>query len=105
MAGVIQPAEWQDSAEELYAQYCAEPEVRRRQRLQALWWVRLGRGVTQAAEESGIARRTLTRWLDWYRRGGLEEVVGRVPGHGATGKPSRLCHRRLNIDPSTTVEI
>ena len=30
------------------------------------------------------------RWLGWYRDGGLEGVLRRVPGHGATGQPHRL---------------
>lgn len=90
MAGVIQPVEWKESVETLYAMYCEEQDLPRRQRLQALWLVRQGRRVTEAARESGIGRRTLTRWLEWYRSGGLIEVLGRVPGHGATGKPSRL---------------
>jgi transposase len=90
MAGVMEPVEWQESAEELYGQYRDELDVRRRQRLQALWLVRQGRTVTQAAREAGVGRRTLTRWLEWYRTGGLTSVLERVPGHGARGNESRL---------------
>jgi DNA-binding transcriptional regulator YbjK len=57
MAGVIQAVEWQESAEELYEKYCAEQDVRRRQRLQALWLVRQGRSATQVVREAGIGRR------------------------------------------------
>jgi transposase len=32
-----------------------------------------------------VGQRTALRWLGWYRHGGLEEVLRRVPGHGATG--------------------
>ena len=30
------------------------------------------------------------RWLGWYRAAGLADVLGRTPGHGATGQPHRL---------------
>jgi transposase len=90
MAGRIGPIAWQESAEDLYAQYRHEGEVRRRQRLQVLWLVRQGRSARQAAEESGIGVRTVTRWLGWYRQGGLATVLARVPGHGAPGSASRL---------------
>ncbi|MBV9775168.1 MAG: winged helix-turn-helix domain-containing protein [Gemmatimonadetes bacterium] len=90
MAGVIRRLEWSESAEELYALYQAERDLRQRQRLQALWLVRQGRTETEAAHETGIGRRTLARWLSWYRRGGLPEVLRRVPGHGAPGSEGRL---------------
>lgn len=91
MAGVVQAVKWQESAEQLYALYAAEREVERRKRLQALWGVRRGQTETEAARQAGIGRRTLVRWLSWYRGGGLEAVLRRVPGHGAEGKPHRLC--------------
>jgi len=58
---------------------------RRAKRLGALWLVRQGESVSAAAQSMGVGRRTLTRWLSWYREGGLEEVLSRVPGHGALG--------------------
>ncbi len=81
---------WTESAEELYARFTGERDVRRRQRLQALWLVRSGRSVPEAARLAGGSQRSLERWLSWYRQGGLEAVVARVPGHGAQGQPSRL---------------
>lgn len=90
MAGVIQAVEWKESAEGLYKRYCAERDVERRKRLQALWRVRQGETETEAARQAGVGRRTLARWLSWYRSGGLDEVLCRVPGHGAQGKPCRL---------------
>jgi len=82
--------EWAESAEELYARYAAEPEVGRRKRLQALWLVRTGASVAEAGRLAGVGRRSAERWLGWYRRGGLAEVLRRVPGHGARGAPGRL---------------
>ncbi len=77
--------EWAESAEELRQRYRAEGTLVARKRLQALWPVRRGESVTAAAEAVGVGRRTLGRWLGWYRRGGLAEVLERIPGHGARG--------------------
>ena len=82
--------EWAECADELHLQYTAERDVPRRQRRQALWLVRSGRSVAEASRIAGIGQRTLERWLDWYRHGGLVEVLRRVPGHGARGAPARL---------------
>lgn len=81
---------WTESAEELYGRYAGERDVRRRQRLQALWLVRRGEPVAQAAHLAGVGSRSLERWLGWYRQGGLAAVLDRMPGHGAPGQPSRL---------------
>ena len=64
--------------------------MEQRKRLQALWCLREGETATEAAKQAGIGRRTVVRWLAWYREGGLEEVLRRVPGHGAKGKAHRL---------------
>jgi transposase len=76
---------WQESAEELYEQYRGEQDLARRTRLQVLWLVRRGASATEAAEQAGVGRRTVVRWLAWYRQGRTEEVLRRVPGHAATG--------------------
>jgi transposase len=81
---------WAETEAELYARFAAEPDVRRRQRLQALWLVRTGRSPAEAARVAGVGRRSVERWLGWYRGGGREAVLGRVPGHGARGQPGRL---------------
>jgi len=85
MSGVIEPVDWHHSADELHECYKAERELEARKRLGALWLVRQGESVSSAAQSMGVGRRTLTRWLSWYREGGLEEVLSRVPGHGALG--------------------
>lgn len=82
--------EWTESAEELYQRFTAEPDLPRRKRLQALWLVRSGRSVGEASELAGVGRRSLERWLGWYRQGGLAAVLERVPGHGARGQARRL---------------
>lgn len=90
MAGVVAAVQWEESAEDLYERYCAARDVEKRKRLQALWRVRQGETEAEAARQAGVGRRTLVRWLSWYRRGGLDEVLRRVPGHGAEGKPCWL---------------
>jgi transposase len=82
--------EWQESAEELEQQYRTERALERRKRLGALWRVRRGDRVADAGRIVGVGGRTVARWLEWYRRGGLGEVLRRVPGHGAMGQPHRL---------------
>lgn len=95
MSGVIRAIAWQETADELYARYRAERDVTVRTRLQALWLVRRGQSVTRAAETAGVGRRTLTRWLEWYRQDGLGAVLTRVPGHGALGRAGRLSSAQL----------
>jgi transposase len=90
MSRTIKKVEWKESAEELYVLYREERDLRQRQRLQALWLVRQGTRETEAAHQVGIGRRTLTRWLSWYRTDGLAEVLRRVPGYAAVGSECRL---------------
>jgi transposase len=95
MSGTIEAVDWKESADELYARYKKEQQgVEARKRLMALWLVRRGESVSGAAKTAGVGRRTLTRWLSWYRDGGLEEVLFRVPGHGAAGTECRLSRHR-----------
>jgi transposase len=82
--------DWTESAAELYQRFIAEQDVSRRKRLQALWLVREGHSLAEASELAGVARRSLERWLGWYREDGLPAVLERVPGHGARGAASRL---------------
>lgn len=81
---------WQESEEELHARYAAEPDGARQRRVLALWLVQAGRSVAEAGRLAGVGRRSVERWLGWYREGGLAAVSRRVPGHGARGQPSRL---------------
>lgn len=97
MSGVIEAVDWSESADELHARFRAERDVEARKRLGALWLVRRGESVSGAAQAAGVSRRTLTRWLGWYRRGGLEEVLSRVPGHGAVGSECRLSERQREL--------
>ena len=94
---MIEAIDWNESADELYARYRAERDVEVRKRLGALWLLRRGESVSSAAEATGVSRRTLSRWLGWYRRGGLAEVLGRVPGHGAVGSQCWLSEHQQEL--------
>ena len=82
--------DWQESAEELYERYRRAETVETRKRLHGLLLVRRGVAVAEAAQEAGAGKRTVERWLAWYREEGLEGVLRRVRGHGVTGRRSRL---------------
>ena len=81
---------WRETAAELRERYVAERAVERRKRLQVLWLVRRGDAPPEAGRLAGVGTRTVERWLGWYRRGGLGEVLRRVPGHGTVGPARRL---------------
>ncbi len=93
--GRASKVDWEESAQELYELYKGERDTERRKRVHALWLVRSGRPLAAAAELAGVGRRTLERWLSWYRAGGLGEVLKRVPGHGAPGSACRLSEEQL----------
>ena len=86
---------WEENAQELYELYKGERDTERRKRVHTLWLVRSGRSPAVAAELAGVGKRTVERWLSWYRAGGLEEVLERVPGHGAPGSACRLDGQQL----------
>jgi transposase len=85
MARALGAIAWQESAEQLYDRYRAARELSHRKRLHVLWLVRTGKTASAAATDAGVGLRTVLRWLDWYRAGGVAEVLRRVPGHGARG--------------------
>jgi transposase len=72
-----------DSEEALKARYLAEAHPRRRQWLHGLWLLRRGWRVDDVADAVGAGRRTVERWIDWYRTGGLDGLLAhRQGGHG-----------------------
>lgn len=78
----------EDTEERLKARYRAEADGKRRMRLQGLWLLRAGRSVDEVAAAVGVHRRTVDRWVAWYRAGGLAGVLAhRQGGHG---RPPRL---------------
>ncbi len=90
--------DWQESSEELKHLYQKEVHPPRRTRLQVLWQLRQGKGVQDVVDLTGASCRSVQQWLQWYRQGGLGEVLRRVVGHQAKGKKpylNRLQQRAL----------
>lgn len=85
---------WEETADELYRCYRQEKNPHRRDRLQVLWLVRVGKTLTEASQVVGISYSTVKRWIDWYRRAGLDPVLRRTPGHAASGTGSYLTPER-----------
>ena len=77
-----------DTAERLKEAYQSQPDVSVRTRLHLLWLVRSGWQIKAAAEAVGVHYRSAQRWIEWYRDGGLREVVSRKMG--GVGQPKFL---------------
>ena len=90
MAGRRLNIEWraEDTPEALKAAWQSETDIAVRTRLHGLWLVRCGRPMGDVACVLGVHPRTVRRWLDWYRAGGLAEVIARR--RGGKGGQSRL---------------
>ena len=82
--------DWHESADELKRLYQKEVHPQRRTRLQAFWQLSLGKRIQDVVESTGASYRRVQQWLQWYRRGGLNEVLRRVVGHNAKGKKPYL---------------
>ncbi len=72
----------------LRAAYRTERRADVRPRLHALWLLRGGRGVREVAQLVGVHERSVQRWLDWYRQGGLAAL--RAHRQAGTGQPAFL---------------
>ena len=72
--------EWQETDEELYELFVAEVDVKKRQKLQLLWLVRIGNSLRESCRVVAINERTGQRYLKWYREGGVEYVLKRRHG-------------------------
>lgn len=91
--------EWEEDAEELESLYRQERNPHRRTRLHALWLLRTGTSMGEVSHLVSVSYRTIQRWVGWYRAGGLQEVLGRIPGHGTPGGKSYL-----SIEQQTAVK-
>jgi len=82
--------DWQETTAELRARYRREPHGPRRLRLHALWLVREARlTLKEIADLLSVNERTIRRWLNRYRTGGLAAVLTGLPGQ-AGGAVARL---------------
>ena len=57
-------------------------------RLQGLWMLRRGMRVGEVALALDVHYRTVHRWVNWYRKGGLHEV--RAHRQGGAGRRAYL---------------
>jgi transposase len=77
---------WRDDAAALYARYQQETRRDLRPRWHALWLLRAGRTIREAAAVLGVHERSVQHWVAWYRAGGVEDVAAhrkRGPGSQA----------------------
>ncbi len=79
---------WQDDEAALYRRYRTEREAELRPRWQVLWLLRRGRSATEVATVVGVHRRSVQRWVAWYRQGGVAEV--RTHRQAGPGRPAWL---------------
>ena len=77
-----------DTPEALKEAYQSQTDVSIRTRVHLLWLVRSGWQIKAAAEAVGVHYRSAQRWIEWYRYGGLHEVVSRRMG--GVGQPRFL---------------
>lgn len=78
----------EDTADTLKGRYRAEADGKRRMRLQGLWLLRQGHTVDEVAAAVGVHRRTVDRWVAWYRAGGVAGVLAHR--QGGVGQVPRL---------------
>lgn len=92
----------EESEAALKRRYLSEAHPRRRQWLQGLWLLRRGWRVEDVADAVGAGRRTVERWIDWYRTGGLGGVLAhRQGGYGQPGRLTAEQQARLGDEIAT----
>lgn len=72
----------EDTEEELTCLFRNEEDVRLRTRLHALRQLRRGDSISKVASDFAVSYRTVSRWVSWYRKGGLREVLSHKQGGG-----------------------
>lgn len=77
-----------DTEERLKEAYQSQSDISVRSRLHLLWLVRSGWRIKAASEAVGVHYRSAQRWIEWYRAGGLRQVVSRKMG--GVGRPRFL---------------
>jgi len=83
---------WHDDAEGLMRAYLDERGREIRTRLHTLWLLRRGTPLPAVARTLGTGVPSVQRWLDWYQRGGIDEVRRRQ----YRGRAPRLTRSQLN---------
>jgi transposase len=79
--------DWREAADALYARYRRETKPDLRPRWHALWLLRTGRTVREAARVLGGHERSVQQWVAWYRAGGVDAVAAhRKAGRGTRAR-------------------
>ncbi|MGC9356375.1 MAG: helix-turn-helix domain-containing protein [Anaerolineae bacterium] len=86
---------WNEDEAHLKQRYEHERHPDRRLRLRVFLLIRQGHTLREISEELGVGYRTIQQWVAWYRTGGIDEVLLRLPGYRAPGTSSRLSSRQL----------
>lgn len=81
--------DWEDTEQSLQDRYQQATDHQDRTRLQALWLLRKGRSLSDVSSVVGKCYETVRRWTEWYRSGGLSEVLSRRHG-GSGGREPKL---------------
>ncbi|MCE2484763.1 MAG: helix-turn-helix domain-containing protein [Desulfurellaceae bacterium] len=85
-----------ESPQQLQRRVRAEPEARKRQRLQALYLLASGQAASRVALAALLAvhRHTIRAWLTQYEAGGLRALltIKTAPGKRSTLPPAVLAH-------------
>ena len=97
MAGRKLRVEWgnEETPEVFRTLYRAERNGKLKERLHALWLLRLGWTARQVAAVLGVHYRTVHRWVRWYRDGGLAEVLSHR--QGGSGRKSYLDNDEMTL--------
>ena len=90
-----------ESPQDLQWRMRAEPEVRQRHRLQALYLLASGQATSRVAlaVHRPVHRHTIGAWLTQYEAGGLPALltIKKAPGKRSTLTPSVLAHLRHRL--------
>jgi transposase len=86
---------WNEGEIQLERRYEREGHPDRRLRLRVFLLIRQGHTLREVSEEVGVGYRTVQQWVAWYREGGIDEVLKRLPGYRAPGSSTRLSSRQL----------
>lgn len=96
--------EWraEDTEASLKERFKQERHVGRRTRLHAMWLLRTGKKPEAVAETLAVGKRTVQRWCDWYRQGGMTLVLTRFQGsHGENGWLTAEQHEYIHEEVAT----
>jgi transposase len=90
--------EWREDESFWRMRYQEENRPEAKRRLQALWLVRRGYKLAKVAWLIGVHIRTVNRWLSWYKKGGLEELLAHRRGNLKGRKPFLTQEQFLKLE-------